>query len=62
LSASELIRALQRGSKRSLLTRALGELGRISKTLHLRTLIDDPFYRRRVRPTFWFHPMSGKKE
>ena len=48
LRASELIRALQRGSKRSLLARALGELGRIPKTLHLLTFIDEPFYRRRI--------------
>ena len=48
LSASELIRALQRGSKRSLLARALGELGRIRKTLHLLTFIDEPPYRRRI--------------
>jgi TnpA family transposase len=48
LSASELIRALQRGSKRSLLARAIGELGRIPKTLHLLTFIDDPNYRRRI--------------
>jgi TnpA family transposase len=48
LSASELIRALQRGSKRSLLARALGELGRIPKTLHLLTFIDDPCYRRGI--------------
>jgi TnpA family transposase len=31
VSASELIRTLQRGSKRSLLAQALGELGRIPK-------------------------------
>jgi TnpA family transposase len=48
LSASELIRTLQRGSKRSLLARALGELGRIPKTLHLLAFIDDPDYRRRI--------------
>jgi hypothetical protein len=48
VSASELIRALQRGSKRSLLGRALGELGRIPKTLHLLTFIDDPCYRRSI--------------
>jgi TnpA family transposase len=48
LSASELIRALQRGSKRSLLARAIGELGRIPKTLHLLAFIDDPHYRRRI--------------
>ena len=45
---SELIRTLQRGSKRSLLAQALGELGRIPKTLHLLTFIDDPCYRRDI--------------
>lgn len=48
VSASELIRALQHGSKRSLLARALGELGRIPKTLHLLAFIDEPLYRRRI--------------
>jgi len=48
VSASELIRALERGTKRSLLARALGELGRIPKTLHLLTFIDDPCYRRDI--------------
>jgi len=48
VSASELIRTLQRGSKRSLLARALGELGRIPKMLHLLTFIDDPCYRRDI--------------
>jgi TnpA family transposase len=48
LSASDLIRALQRGSKRSLLARAIGELGRIPNTLHLLAFIDDPHYRRRI--------------
>jgi TnpA family transposase len=45
---SELIRVLQRGSKRSMLARAIGELGRIPKTLHLLTFINDPSYRRRI--------------
>jgi hypothetical protein len=48
LSASELIKSLQRGSKHSVLGRALGELGRIPKTLHLLRFIDDPTYRRRI--------------
>ena len=48
VSASELIRMLQRGTKRSTLARAIGELGRISKTLHLLAYIDDPSYRRRI--------------
>jgi TnpA family transposase len=44
--ASELIRALQRGGKVSGLGRAIGELGRIPKTLHLLNFISDPNYRR----------------
>jgi TnpA family transposase len=48
LSASEFIKSLQRGSKHSVLGRALGELGRIPKTLHLLRFIDDPTYRRRI--------------
>jgi TnpA family transposase len=48
LSASELIRLLQRGTRRSTLARAIGELGRVAKTLHLLTYIDDPAYRRRI--------------
>ena len=47
LSASELIRALQRGSKRSLLARALGELIRHSENpasadLHRRAVLSPP--------------------
>ncbi len=45
---SELIRVLQRGGKRSMLARAIGELGRIPKTIHLLTFINDPAYRRRI--------------
>lgn len=43
---SELIRGLQRGSKISTLGRAIGELGRIPKTLHLLNFIADEDYRR----------------
>ena len=43
---SELIRGLQRGSRVSTLGRAIGELGRIPKTLHLLNYIADPDYRR----------------
>ena len=43
---SELIRGLQRGHKISTLGRAIGELGRIPKTLHLLNYISDPDYRR----------------
>jgi TnpA family transposase len=48
VSASEIIRSLQRGNNRSLLGRAIGELGRIPKTLHMLTFIDDETYRRRI--------------
>ena len=48
ISGSELIRSLQRGSKKSMLARAIGELGRIPKTLHLLAYIDDETFRRRI--------------
>jgi TnpA family transposase len=48
ISGSELIRSLQRGSKKSMLARAIGELGRIPKTLHLLAYIDDEHFRRRI--------------
>lgn len=48
LSASELMRTLRSGSKPSVLTKALQELGRISKTLYLLSYIDDEAYRRRI--------------
>ena len=44
--ASEFIRSLQRSGKQSLLGHALGELGGIPKTLHLRSFVDDESYRR----------------
>ena len=46
--ASELIRALQRGGRPSSLARAISEIGRIAKTLHLLAYIDDEAYRRRI--------------
>jgi TnpA family transposase len=46
VKASEFIRSLQRGGRQSLLGRALGELGRIPKTLHLLNFVDDESYRR----------------
>lgn len=48
VTASELIRSLQRGQKRSMMARAIGELGRISKTLHMLRVMDDPIHRRRI--------------
>ena len=48
VSASELMRSLQRGRGTSTLARAIGELGKIAKTLYLLTYIDDKTYRRRI--------------
>ena len=48
ISASELIRSLLHSKRPSTLTRALGELGRINKTLYLLPYIDDETYRRRI--------------
>lgn len=48
ISASELIRSLLHSKRPSTLTRALGELGRINKTLYLLPYINDETYRRRI--------------
>ena len=48
IKASELLRSLLRSQRPSTLTRAIGELGRIPKTLYLLTFIDDETYRRRI--------------
>jgi TnpA family transposase len=48
ISASELVRSLLRSDRPSTLARALGELGRINKTLYLLPYIDDETYRRRI--------------
>ena len=48
VSASELMRALQAGGRPATLARALGEVGRIAKTLYLLAYIDDETYRRRI--------------
>ena len=42
------MRTLQRGSKPSTLAKAIGELGRVSKTLYLLNYVDDENYRRRI--------------
>jgi hypothetical protein len=39
---SQLVRSLQRGRGVATLGRAIGELGRISKTLHVLNVIADP--------------------
>ncbi len=47
--ASTLVQALQRGGHPTTLGRAIAELGRIPKTLHLLNYIDDEYYRRRIQ-------------
>ncbi len=46
--ASDLMRTLQRGGRVSTLAKAIGEMGRIAKTLYLLAYIDDESYRRRI--------------
>lgn len=48
VSASELIRSLLRSDKPSTLAGAIGDLGRIAKTLYLLAYLDDETYRRRI--------------
>jgi TnpA family transposase len=48
VSASELTRGLQGGGRPSTLGRAIGELGRVAKTLYLLNYLDDEAYRRRI--------------
>jgi len=48
VSASELMRTLQSSGRPSTLARAIGELGRIAKTLYLLAYLDDENYRRRI--------------
>ncbi len=49
VSASELMRTLHGGSRPTTLARAIAELGRVPKTLHLLSYIDDETYRRRIQ-------------
>jgi TnpA family transposase len=48
VSASELMRTLQANRRPSTLAKAIGEIGRIAKTLYLLRYIDDEAYRRRI--------------
>jgi TnpA family transposase len=48
VSASELTRSLLRSDKPSTLARAIGDLGRLAKTLYLLAYVDDENYRRRI--------------
>ena len=48
LSAIDAMKTLQTGSKPTSLSRAIAEIGRIDKTIHLLTYIDDEEKRRRI--------------
>jgi TnpA family transposase len=48
VSALEIMRVLQKGGKPSSLGKAIGELGRVTKTLYLLNYVDDEAYRRRI--------------
>jgi TnpA family transposase len=50
VTASEFLRTLQggKGTRASALARAIGELGRLAKTLYLLAYLDDEAYRRRI--------------
>jgi TnpA family transposase len=48
VKASELMRSLLRSKRPSTLARAIGELGRIPKTLYLLSYVDDENYRRHI--------------
>jgi TnpA family transposase len=48
VSAIDIMRTLSPGDKPSVLGRAIGELGRIAKTLYLLNYVDDEAYRRRI--------------
>jgi TnpA family transposase len=48
VKASDLLRSLHFGSRPSTLARAIGEVGRVAKTLYLLAYLDDETYRRRI--------------
>ena len=48
VGATELVRGLQGGGRPSTLGRAIGEVGRVAKTLYLLNYLDDESYRRRI--------------
>ena len=48
IGAAELIRSLLKSDRPSSLTKAIADLGRIPKTVHLLTYLDDESYRRRI--------------
>jgi TnpA family transposase len=48
VDVTELMRTLQSGRRPSTLARAIGEIGRVAKSLFLLSYIDDEAYRRRI--------------
>jgi TnpA family transposase len=48
VGAHEVMRVLQKGGRASTLAKAVGEVGRVAKTLFLLAYVDDEGYRRRV--------------
>lgn len=48
VNPTQLIKALQRGGKPTMLGRSIGEFGRIFKTKHNLLFITDPAYRRKI--------------
>jgi TnpA family transposase len=48
IRADELVRSLLKGDRPSSLARAIADLGRIPKTIHLLKFLDDETYRRRI--------------
>jgi TnpA family transposase len=56
VTPSAILRSLQRGPSPSSLARALAELGRVIKTLHVLDYCDDPAYRRAI------HRILGRGE
>lgn len=48
IGAPELVRSLLKSDRPSSLTKAIRDLGRIPKTIHLLTYLDDESYRRRI--------------
>jgi TnpA family transposase len=48
INPTNLVRMLQRSGKPTMLGKATGEFGRIYKTIHHLSVMDDPDYRRRI--------------
>jgi TnpA family transposase len=55
VKASDLLRVLQGGGQPTSLGKAIGEVGRIAKTLHLLAYVDDENYRRGIRTQLQLH-------